>query len=483
MSMSASTLDATPVAAPSWLKRPVGRLAGGWGWGLYLILAAFLVPVLNPPGMFQTAIVDGLNAAAMLAFACAVMARRAPIELPLILPVFILSVGSLVAATDSVSYSRCAITLAQDTYLYLWFVFVVNLLRERVDQRGLRIAWMWSANVAAAIGLVMLLSDGRTAFWQIFGAKGWRAVGLFDGPNSLADYLMMSLFVVVSLIGQINGFLVWGSAALVMLGMIATKSNGAISGWLCGMVVWGFVRAATKTRSLVLVSGWAMMLVGVGALGWWVNKEFDPGGSSLASFERASFMGRLERSTESRGQIWNRLMQRYERMPLGIGPGNSAAQKLSVGDRERKRSYRSKEAHNDYIGYLVERGPVALLGLILLIITSFVSIIKGWRRHADPAWQSGAGGALAAALAGGLVATTVHSFVMEKLHFRHYWLFLAMVCAYRSARLPAPVIAAREDRGRAGPARRAARPARASGSWHKAPQSNGVGPKLLRDSR
>jgi hypothetical protein len=34
-----------------------------------------------------------------------------------------------------------------------------------------------------------------------------------------------------------------------------------------------------------------------------------------------------------------------------------------------------------------------------------------------------------AALAGGLVATAVHSTVIEKLHFRHFWVFLALASA------------------------------------------------------
>ena len=43
-----------------------------------------------------------------------------------------------------------------------------------------------------------------------------------------------------------------------------------------------------------------------------------------------------------------------------------------------------------------------------------------------------AGGALWAAFLGALVATSIHSLVIEKLHFRHFWLFLAILTAMTS---------------------------------------------------
>jgi hypothetical protein len=38
-------------------------------------------------------------------------------------------------------------------------------------------------------------------------------------------------------------------------------------------------------------------------------------------------------------------------------------------------------------------------------------------------------GALVAALAGALACSAVHSLTIERLHFRHFWLLLAIVCA------------------------------------------------------
>ena len=92
----------------------------------------------------------------------------------------------------------------------------------------------------------------------------------------------------------------------------------------------------------------------------------------------ASYFEWLDKSSESRLQIWGQLAKRYERSPLGIGPGNSSFMQLSIATRERRDSYASKEAHNDYVGYGVERGPFALLALIALIVMAFRRVWMSW---------------------------------------------------------------------------------------------------------
>jgi O-antigen ligase len=351
--------------------------------------------------------------------------------------VIVISIGSFIATTNAENIKKVVLTFVQDAYLYAWFLMLVALLKNRGDQRAVRIAWLWAANIAGAIGMYMLLTNGVTRFSNIFGARGFRAVGLFNGPNELADYLMLSLFVVLSLSGQANRLLVWGSLAFQLLVVVATKSNGVATSWVLGMAVFVVIRLYTRTRSMLAVIAAGCLAIGV-LLGAWVAvTELGLGGERLESLKKASFLGRFEHSAEGREQIWQRLIERYRKMPLGIGPGQSSEMRLSLGHRERKTTnadtYKSKEAHNDYLGYLVERGPLGLLGLGLLVVIPFFAVMKGYRKVADRAWRAGAGGAMAAAFAGGLVATTFHSLTMEKLHFRHYWLFLAIVFAFAAA--------------------------------------------------
>ena len=467
-----SPAPAPPAAAPWGARAPKG-FARARGWDVYLVLAALLVPVLEPAiGGAQAAIIDVLNAAAMLAIGFAALARRPRIDLPLIGPVLVISVGSLIAVTNAESVTKAFVTMVQDAYLYLWFLALVVMLKDRGDQRIIRIAWMWAANVAAAIALFLLLTDGTTTFARIFGPKGFRAVGLFDGPNSLADYLMLSWFAVLSLSGQTNRFVLWGSLAFQMLALIATKSNGAMSSWLLGMALWAFIRVFSRTGSALAMVASSTLVIGLVLGGFWIVSE--SGGTALQDFKKKTFMGRLEHSAEGREQIWQRLFERYQRTPLGIAPGNSSEQRLSMGHRERKHSYKSKEAHNDYLGYLVERGPLGLLGLVLLVALPFRALWIGYHKVSDRAWRAGAGGAITAALAGGLVATTFHSLTMEKLHFRHYWMFLAIVFAFAATSAPRLTLAGARQRSHTHSRRRATRPFAPHRPGHEIEQSNGT---------
>jgi O-antigen ligase len=210
-----------------------------------------------------------------------------------------------------------------------------------------------------------------------------------------------------------------------------------MSSWLLGMAVFALFRLYSKTRSGLAVVSAGCLVVGLLVGAWVMTTQWGWGGDAIVSLQKKSFLGRFEHSAEGREQIWQRLVERYQKMPLGIGPGQSSEQRLSIGQRERKKThattYKSKEAHNDYLGYLVERGPLGLLGLGMLVVAPFLAVAKGYRKVSDRAWRAGAGGAIAAALAGGLMATTFHSLTMEKLHFRHYWLFLAIVFAFALA--------------------------------------------------
>ena len=98
-------------------------------WWLFLFLTIVLVPVVVPTGPAESAIVDILSAIALPIFAASVAVRRRPITVPFLFPVFLMSVGSLVATINALSPSDAYLAMAQDLYLFAWFIMLVNLLR------------------------------------------------------------------------------------------------------------------------------------------------------------------------------------------------------------------------------------------------------------------------------------------------------------------------------------------------------------------
>src|SRR5438093_1050231 len=307
-------------------------------WTPYLVLVVCLVPVIVPPGPGRTAIVDALNIPALGIFAASVLMTRRPIQVPFLIPVIFMSLGSLAATVNAANPSAAILTMVQDAYLYLWF------------------------------------------------------------------------------------------------GILATKANGGLGSLAVGLIAWTLVRAWTKRVSYPKLISGALIAFSVGLATVWLVVGMGLGSGQFRELQTGSILGRVGHSFEGRVKIWGSLLHRYRSNPLGYGPGNSRWQTVSVEERERPLAsgtdpFLSKEAHNDYLAYLIERGPLALLALLVFKFQVFGRITRWWRGRAASAQGWVRGGPLAAATFGAWVASWINSITIETLHFRHVWLFLALVYA------------------------------------------------------
>ena len=398
---------------------------------VYLAAAALLAPLVVPAGPGQTALIDFVNLIAIAAFALfVVLPGRQGLRVPLFAPLAVVMVGSLIASGFAPSMSLAALALAQDVYLFCWFVVLVNLIRTRDDLLLVRKAWMWAAVLVSlgAIGQFVL----HNGIGSLLGSRGLRPRSTMYNPNMLADYLMMSVFVVMSLVRDVKRVVILPALGIIGLALLATKSNGGMIAFLAGLVVWAVFMAASgpaNRRGSWLAGG--VLLLSLAGAALWIGSEYGLGGRVLAALSEHTFAGRMEHSTASRAHIWDQLQQAYAHSPLGIGPGNSSSLTLGLADRERPDSYRSKEAHSDYLAYAIERGPLGLIGLIAFMVGLCGQVAVYWRgaRRGKGGHTSRRAQLWAAAMLAIIVASAVHSLVIEKFHFRHYWVFFAMVCA------------------------------------------------------
>lgn len=399
------------------------------GWGIYLVLVVALAPVVVPTGPAQLAILDPFNLLALAAFAVAFLSRRITLRAPFAAGVLVIAIGSLIAIASAESLSSSALAMAQDAYIYLWFIVLVSIMSTRGDLVGLRIAWVGVANIVALYGIAVVVLQGHGTLSRMLGPRGMRATGTFYDPNMFADYLCMSLFMVLSLGPHMGRALRLSSAAVLLAAMVATKSNGGALSLLVGLAVWALVRARTLRFSVPAVAGSALVAVSIALAAWWMFAGVGIGASAVQELRARSFMARAGHSSEGRLKIWRQLEQTYQRSPLGIGPGNSRWVTLSVAERERPNSMFSKEAHSDYLAFAIERGPLAALALLFLVFQAFAKIASAWKRRVRAGTADAAASALVAAMAGALASSAVHSLTIERLHFRHFWLLLAIVCA------------------------------------------------------
>ena len=394
----------------------------------YLAVAACLAPVCVPEGPGQTALLDFLNLAVLAVASLALLVPGRRVRMPMMLPMVLVAIGSLLATFTAPSLKLATLALAQDVYLFAWFLLVVNLVRDAASLRTLQVAWMWTAVAISlgALGQVLAHSGGSLA--GLLGSRGLRPWSTLYNPNMLADYLVISVFVTASASASLPRLVRWAVFGVLALGLLTTKSNGGMIALASGLVVWTMVRAAIRSASPQRWLAGLALVVSLAGVGTWLQVEWGVADSLLASLRQHTFVGRMAHSSESRLRIWDQLERSYARSPLGIGPGNSGAIALSITERERPGSYMSKEAHSDYLAFAIERGPLGVLGLLLMTATGFVCVARYWGHAGDPAKRTRGAGVWTAGMAAALAASAVHSTVIEKLHFRHFWLLLAMVC-------------------------------------------------------
>jgi O-antigen ligase len=402
-----------------------GTVLRGRGWDLYLVTAVALMPVVVPTGPAQMAFVDLINLAALAAFLPLVLIRRIPLVLPFALPVLVISLGSLLAITNTPSVHASVITILQDVYLYLWLILLVALLSRPRDLATVGVAWVATAVTIALVGLVVSGVHTHFSAAALLLGRRERALGTFYNPNMYADYLVLSLFMALGLMGRARARILIPAVGLLAVALLSTKSNGGVISLAAGLVVWAVARACAVGVSAPRAVGVVGLVLAAALLAGWAHSEWKWGEGAMRGLGHGSFFGRMAHSSESRQRIWQQLRVAYARSPLGIGPGGSSSLTVPIGEREREGSLQSKESHNDYLGYAVERGPLGLAGLLLLTGQVFVRVLRGRARIAERAGRRW-GSALWPAFLGALVATMVHSTVIEKLHFRHFWMLMAM---------------------------------------------------------
>jgi hypothetical protein len=308
---------------------------------------------------------------------------------------------------------------------------LAEVLRRRGgDARDLRIAWVVVTNLVAVMCIAQAMGFHQGFPHTLLSPKGDRTFGPLYNPNMCADFLVLSAFVMLGLRRQAPGWLLGPSAALWLVAFLSTKSNGGLVGLVSGLVAWAVCRSWLAGRvsryrlfGVAALGAAALLVVGWAAAGWGV------GGELFQGVGKESYLARMSHSGEERGHIWQRLEESYRQYPLGIGPANSTTQPLDVSQQERAGVFVSKEPHSDYIGYAIERGPIAFFALLVLTWQAIAWVLRGRRALEMRTGDRAAAGILLAALLGGLVASSVHSIVIEKLHFRHFWVFLAMAVA------------------------------------------------------
>lgn len=389
--------------------------------------AIFFLPLLLPSGPGNSALVDLFAVSYVVAALFGLLRSGRPLRWPAGAAFGLILTASLIALVASADPSKGLLNLVIDLYLFALFLAICNDLsgRERALHTILKV-WVVAALAWGTLLILTFLQAlppalAKALLGQTFDDRLATTTG---NPNLAASFMLVSYFVALSSPWprwRVARFLVLG---WILFGMYVTGSNGALTGVLAG---WGFLALgpylrAARTREQLMAFVGSLLLLATIALGVTVAVVGVPRFglaevSTFAARERdgafADNLGRLDRGTQVRLQLWDSGFRGSgSRLAIGLGPGEAIDVVVNAKGR-------NQSLHNDFIAYLIERGVLGFVGILVLYV-----VLLRWAGGLLVA--GGRGPDAMRGLGAGVAANLLMSMSHETMHFRHVWVLFAL---------------------------------------------------------
>jgi O-antigen ligase len=404
----------------SGVRTSSGGTQGSHG-DLVTTVMILATPIVDLQGPAHTTVLDAVNLVFLALYWTRVVLRGDRLEWPFRTAMWLLVLGSLGGMLSAGDRSLAVLTLVQDLYLYVWFVTLAHFVARHCRLPVLVTTWV---AMACVVGILAALDNYLGLFEGRF-AGDVRATGTFENPNMFGDYLLVSFFLCWAAAAARRWWL-YPPMGLLLLGVVATASNGALLGLCAGTAVTLLTlpTARPERRVATLLLGLAAVVAVFGTSFQRVQER------SLGMFAapRGAIGGGAMKGYAERREVWMGLLETVRRRPTGVGPGNFRTD-TAAG---------AHSAHNEYLGMLAERGPLGLAAWLGILLGAVAQV-----RRLGPAGERGGAAVEPAALLGLVAGLAAHAAVVEMFHFRHVWFALAVLVAARAqAPSPAPVAAA-----------------------------------------
>jgi O-antigen ligase len=286
-------------------------------------------------------------------------------------------------------------------------------------------AWGRTAALYSGVMVIAYLL-GIHALSGVSAKDGHRAAYTFGDPNLAGNYLVVSLFVMAACKQPRSPWVRRIGYMFVLIAIGFTGSNGATLTLLVGLLL---SLAVSRYRRLGPLAGLTTLAVSVlvaGVMFVFVIPRVDLNqirGQAAGSIPLLrDSVGRSDNSTSQRATIVQEGTTLWLRGDAtGFGPAQTKATLAAT------QAPYVKEAHNDYVATLLERGLIGALGLLVLgiaVLVRCVRLVVGTlpKVYADlvpRAWLLAVIGPVMAMAAG----------FYEVLHFRHLWTWLGLIAA------------------------------------------------------
>ena len=422
-----------PRADPSWPDAPA-RPAVGRAWPLLLItLIAVLYPFEYDTGLTNYSLGDAVVGPVALFVVLQSLVRlvgwpRYTVQLLALVVVAIAS--SLVNAFSPAIYFSAPSALGETVKLFsagLWMCVMFWLLSDDFSRGFYQLA---CASALLATGFA------ASSLWvTVRETSDYRPTGPFDNTNLYASYLCLNVFLVLGAREALEdlrrtrrrlpALLRWPGPLLgpvmlplLLLGILATASRGALVGCVAGFVLSGSLRLRriSRPRLAALVGG----LVFLGMTGTWYVRQ-DP-----------LVLRRLESTAEGSGpnienrlELWHAGREAFATHPiLGVGYGQLRNYvELATGN--------NKPVHQTFISMGAELGAVGLLVFLWLLFT----VVRDTMPAQSPRYPE-----VARACRGFVIAIVTQGLFTNVQHSRALWMIVGVIAVLAAEGRASPVL-------------------------------------------
>lgn len=392
---------------------------------LSVAIAVAALPLLRPVGIGNSAPVDVLIVLAIGVTFLSVVATRAVVHLPYVVPVGLLVLAGAIGAFLHERTGAAVLALGQDLLLFLFAVAVVNACRTPREVGAVVRAWALSAPIWAAL-MVVAVATGNDGLAGISARTGSRAALTFGDANLAASYFVLSILVVAA--ARTPRRRVLRTGAYLLLG-VAVALTGSLGGALSlGIAVAVLaVRAAARRFGAMAAVALVLLVTPVVAVG--VRGAYDALSTAAQDPNSAlhDSLGRASSSSAGHDRILAEDVHLLKNASVfGEGP-TSTKDALA-----REQVIYVKEAHNDYLATAIERGALGIVALLVLVGSLVVQSRRALARSDEPGIARAVPTVFA--LVAALVAVACTGMFYEVLHFRHVWALFGIIAAIALAR-------------------------------------------------
>lgn len=351
------------------------------------------------------------------------------VSLGYLVAMWLILLASFISIFVALAPMNSFIVILKEVYVFVWFFTIAAVMcaLNARDRRRLLVVWCGAVFMHGVIIIAQFLSPG---FWRFTASLAgsvkefeiYRPSGLFVNANSAALFQLLGFVPLMLVSPSPRAAVTLGM--LLLPSMLVTGSMGAALALVTGVAVAMAALALNGHMGRVVVAGLQLVVISALLVGllYYVTSH---NARYQVHFERI-FLGRAERSSGGRFDLWQRgfdVFLYHGAFLWGVGPENF-----------REVDGHGNQLHSDFMAFLVERGLLGVLGLVLLAGVALgrsASLIWMYHKHPDRAGLAGF------IFLGAMVAALVESLTHQVFHFRELWLVLALqeAMAFRMLRV------------------------------------------------